>query len=287
MKNTHVYRVFLSILFFLSVTIGFQTYAQAQGGRIIVANDDWTLSDTGFTPPNDPGTFAQNVASWFTGGNPGKFLVFSDHFGLTGTMLADAMTAAGHTWIVDTSVPFNLCTLTSYDGVFLGVTPADNNVLIDYVNVGGNVYVFGGGSTEPAKWNTFLQYFGLQFGNVINGLIGNIPINSSYPLFAGVDYLYHVNGTPVIDLAPTDPKNQVLVTYQGEGLFAIYDGAGPAPGVGGSVAGVRPMKVSCKNVTTGQMVIIRGNARSWDCEAAGLVVNSGDRIQQTITGTAD
>ena len=58
-------------------------------------------------------------------------------------------------------------------------------------------------------------------------------------------------------------------------------------GVGGDVAGVRPTKVICKNVTTGRKVIIRDGASAWNCEAAGLVVHPGDVIQQTIKGVAD
>jgi hypothetical protein len=61
---------------------------------------------------------------------------------------------------------------------------------------------------------------------------------------------------------------------------------GPSP-VGGSVTGVSPRKVVCLNVTTGQFVIIRDRAKAWDCAAAGLVVNPGDIILQTVKGKAD
>jgi hypothetical protein len=57
--------------------------------------------------------------------------------------------------------------------------------------------------------------------------------------------------------------------------------------VGGSVTGVDPRRVTCTNLTTRQTIVIGDRARSWDCEAAGLVVNPGDKIQQTITGRAD
>lgn len=59
------------------------------------------------------------------------------------------------------------------------------------------------------------------------------------------------------------------------------------PPVGGSVTGVTPTRVICRNLTTRKTVILRDGTRSWDCEAAGLTVNPGDRIQQTVTGTAD
>jgi hypothetical protein len=56
--------------------------------------------------------------------------------------------------------------------------------------------------------------------------------------------------------------------------------------VGGSVTSLTPTSVTCSNTTTGQSIVIKPRAPSWDCEAAGLVVNPGDRIRQTIGGTA-
>jgi len=53
------------------------------------------------------------------------------------------------------------------------------------------------------------------------------------------------------------------------------------------VTGVSPTKVLCHNVTTGQRVVIRDGATSWDCEAMGLIVHTGNTIRQTVTGTAD
>jgi hypothetical protein len=63
--------------------------------------------------------------------------------------------------------------------------------------------------------------------------------------------------------------------------------------VGGSVTGMSPRtgKVTCRNLTTKKTVriTIPDGVRSWDCEQAGLVVNPGDKIKQTmmVTGPAD
>src|SRR5882672_630001 len=73
------------------------TPCAAAGGRIVVANDEWTLSNQGFASAANPTQFVENVADWFTGGAAGHFLVRSGDFGLTGTSLASAMTSAGHT----------------------------------------------------------------------------------------------------------------------------------------------------------------------------------------------
>ena len=200
----------------------------ARAGRIVVANDDWTLSDAGFNLPNNPGTFALNVADWFTGGGPGNFLVYSDHMGLTGDKITSTMTGAGHIWTADMSVNFDVPTLLTYDGVFTGGFDEDevgpnNQVLTDYVNAGGNVYVYSAGNPwDPDLWNDFLTSFGLKFGERLSRIV-NIPINSSHAIFAGVDYLFTVNGSYIIDLDSSDPHNKVLVEFQGGGVYAVYD----------------------------------------------------------------
>lgn len=213
-------------------------------GKIVLANDEWTL-DTGFFPPNDPALFVANTTNWFTGGRPGRFLAYSNNHGVTSTNLADAVHAAGHSWTVSTAVPFNLPTLLGYDGVFVGGYRADNQVLTDYVNAGGNVYAFAGtgdlgdAASEAGAWNPFLSHFGLAFdGTRFNGVQYTIPIHSDHPIFAGVDDLYQDNGSSVIDLDPQDPRNRVLVSYHGEGLYGVFDAAPvPEPGTLALLAG--------------------------------------------------
>ncbi len=196
-------------------------------GKIVVVNDDWVLSNTGFAAPNDPGKFATNVAAWFTGGRPGKFRAYSDHFGLNGSSLASAMTSAGHTWTTGTAgFTFDLTTLQKYDGIFLLVAPADDEVLIDYVESGGNVYLAYSGDPShlDEQYNTFVNHFGLGLGVINNGLAGNVAISSPHPIFASVDSLYNVNGSDILDLAPADPGQTVVVSQNGHGLYAVYDG---------------------------------------------------------------
>lgn len=111
-------------------------------GKIFVNHDEWSLSDNVYT--DDSAHLARNIGAWFTNGRPGRFLVYSTNFGLTGRRLAETMRAEGHTWTVTTNVDFSLSTLLQYDGVLLAGDPADNTVLIDYVRAGGNVYLSGG-----------------------------------------------------------------------------------------------------------------------------------------------
>lgn len=70
--------------------------------------------------------------------------------------------------------------------------------------------------------------------------------------------------------------------------IAAAGGAGKCTPVGGSVIGVSPTVVECRNLTTRQTIKIQLNgARAWNCTEAGLVVQSGDKIRQTVTGPAD
>jgi hypothetical protein len=57
--------------------------------------------------------------------------------------------------------------------------------------------------------------------------------------------------------------------------------------VGGTVSGVAPGRILCKNVSTGQTVLIQEQVPSWDCEAAGLSIQPGDRVLQMVIGIAD
>lgn len=88
---------------------------------------------------------------------------------------------------------------------------------------------------------------------------------------------YHHNGTHWNDL----PAYSGIVTPR---FVVEWD---VPPPVGGSVTDVTPSRVVCINVTRRQIVQIQDGAKSWNCEAAGLVVNPGDKILQTILGRAD
>lgn len=183
----------------------------------------------GFSSPNDAAAFAINVAEWFNGGSPGNFLVYSNNFYLTQSFLSNTMTSAGNSWTVSLGISFDLPTLLGYDGIFLAGNPANNAVLINYVNAGGNVYLaggtgLGGAASEAARWNPFLNNFGLGFGASYNGIGGSIAIDNLHPIFSGVDHLYQNNGNDTLDLLVSDPLAAVLVSStNGHGLYAVYD----------------------------------------------------------------
>jgi len=200
-------------------------------GKILVSSDEWTLSNDGFSPALDAGQFARNIAAWFTGGQPGTFLGYSNGYGLTGTQLASALTSAGHSWTVSTTIDFSLPSLLQYDGVFIGGYPANANVLIQYVQAGGNVYIFGGNGHPPfgsaveeaAQWNPFLNAFGLKFASQYDTLPAS-GISSTHPVFTCVDLLYQSNNSLISELNPSDPNTTILQYDLGQqGRFAVYE----------------------------------------------------------------
>src|SRR5262249_21145636 len=203
-------------------------------GKVVVSNDEWAFTDAGFTAASDTERFVDNVAGWFTGGQPGSFLAYSSNHAFNQSSLAAAMRRAGHSLIVSTSLPFTLATLENYNGVFVGGNMLDNQVLIDYVNAGGNVYLAGGtgvlgsAAMEAADWNTFAGAFGLALAPAFNGITGTTPTRSTLPIFQGVSALSMNNGTSVFDLNPADPRVQWAPAPAGGGLSGVY--AGPPAG---------------------------------------------------------
>lgn len=208
----------------LVAAISFATGSTALAGRIIVHHDEWPLSETGFQQAPTMTQFARNVAAFFTGGVPGRFLVRTTNFGFNNSNVSSAMTGAGHQWIVDGSTPFTLSNFLTYDAVFLAGTPVDTQVLIDYVNAGGNVYIAGGTGliNEPAVFNPFLNTFGLNYGSNYNGVSGEFSIGVPHPLFVGVQSMYHNNGNTVSDLVPGDSRQSIILTKDGAGLIGVY-----------------------------------------------------------------
>ncbi|MEJ2257103.1 MAG: hypothetical protein P8X98_08855 [Woeseiaceae bacterium] len=84
-----------------------------------------------------------------------------------------------------------------------------------------------------------------------------------------------IDATDFVTLIPV-VYNEVLITSP--------------PRVGGSATGITIEDVTCKNKSTKQpkvKITIDGTATTWDCEAAGLIVNPGDEIEMKVKGTAD
>lgn len=48
---------------------------------------------------------------------------------------------------------------------------------------------------------------------------------------------------------------------------------------------IKIQQVTCNNLTTGKKKVIKNSSSSWNCEAAGLKVHPGDKIERILLGT--
>jgi hypothetical protein len=214
-------------------------------GKIVVDNDEWTLSDAGFGAEGAAnGTaYAQNAAAYLTGGS-GPVLIYSDNFGLDSASLQTALTLGGYGVTEDPSVatPFTAASLSAYKAVFLGgdaLSSAEISALTTYENHGGGVYIAagtgtipGGSVAEAAQWNSFLNSYGLSLGSVYNGIVGDITVVSTSPVLAGVAQLYYNNGNTV-----SASGSARVITYDGtEGLIGTYSSSSATVPDGASTA---------------------------------------------------
>lgn len=214
---------------------------QRPAGRILVANDDWTLSDHGFERAPDTGRFVSNLTSWFLAPSEkstGRFFAPSRGFFLNGARLRETMKALGHSWETG-DLDFSLQNLLTYDALFLvgpmlGAT--DASALIPYVEAGGNVYVgagsdeFGDWYREALYWNNFLLPFNLDYdGSHYNPFEGALDVLSDHPVFNGISRLYQNAGNSVEGRSSSDPRISLLARHQGEVLYAAFDGKVPVP----------------------------------------------------------
>jgi len=132
----------------------------------------------------------------------------------------------------------SLANFKKYDGVFVGGTKVSCQILIDYVNSGGNVYLCGGTATlggsglaqqavvEANTWNPFLKAFGFEYKNKYSGSTGVLKINGKHQIFEGISGLFFWNGNEVMDVSPNDDSNEIFTTTYG-GAIGVFDGAPP------------------------------------------------------------
>lgn len=59
------------------------------------------------------------------------------------------------------------------------------------------------------------------------------------------------------------------------------------PHLEGTVVGVGGLKVVCQNLRTRRKVTLQPEGTTWDCVAAGLEVEPGDKVKVTISGVVE
>lgn len=209
------------------------TASLANADRVLVNNDEWTFTDYGFSAAAGTAQFAVNVADWLTAGSAGNnILVLSQNFGLVGSALNTTLTGAGYNVTLNTSGASTVANMGDYDAIYVAGNPVNNAALINYVNNGGNVYIaagtgWGGAAQEAANWNTFLNAYGMAYGEYYNGACCSLTPPNTHPIFDGVSSVYFNNGNNAIDLI-AGGSSQMLWSNGSIGLIAAYDGNAPA-----------------------------------------------------------
>jgi hypothetical protein len=122
---------------------------------------------------------------------------------------------------------------------------------------------------------------GAGFGTITDvdpALADNGGPTATHALFAGSSA---IDAAGACGLA-RDQRDYVRDSFCDSGAFEF----GAQPALTGEVDGLLGHRVVCSNRTTGQQVIVplADGVTTWDCTAAGLVANPGDRIVETVTG---
>jgi hypothetical protein len=199
---------------------------KSTAGHLLVLNDEYILSDTGLQQAPDTEAFAKNITRLFIGKMGAcKFLVYSNNPRLLGPSLEKAIKGIGGVTLEKgRSTPLNLDTLRTYDAIFVGGEPTDNQMLIDFIKSGGSVCLIAGtghgdSQSEAAQWSQLLAAFGMRLDTSYNTIQGVLPVTSpDHPLFTGVKGLFQYWGQ-TIHLLP-DSKASMLMTDGSQGLIA-------------------------------------------------------------------
>jgi hypothetical protein len=206
----------------------------AFAGRIVVNNDEWAFTDWGYEQAGiaNTDTLVRNVATFLTGG-AGKILIYSSDHGVNETQFLATLADAGYDVTRDQSggTSFDLATLSSFDAIYLGGSSfyKDDGVLTSYVNAGGSVFVVAGTGVgraveEAARWNLFLNSFGLHLTAPYNLYTGTFGVSGTHAVFAGVGQLYYNNGNTVTLTELRNPNASIIeFSESGVGLFGVYD----------------------------------------------------------------
>jgi hypothetical protein len=132
------------------------------------------------------------------------------------------------------------------------------------------------------------------YSDVIVGQKGDVYLGSASGLASSPAWTAEIGGTvAAAGDVNGDGYQDVMVgdasysnDQQYEGRASVY--LGPLDQVpvnlGGSVTGIAVEKVVCQNRTTGAKVSNKTGAGSWNCEALGLVVSPGDKVQTSARG---
>lgn len=197
-----------------------------------------------------------------------------------------ALTAWGgqppYTWdIVAGQLPAGL-TLDSTSGLMTG-TPAQSGRWDIAIRVRSTAMAQAIG--EPQAYTLSLQ---LKIAGPLTGSVAGLT--SRNVVCKNLQTLQQVRMV-LSGVTAWDCQELGLQSNEGESVQWILIGirdVGEAMPVAGTVAGIYAARARCLNMTTGQSVAIPlpNNTTSWDCEASGLLINSGDKVRISVVGRA-
>ncbi|MCU7838462.1 MAG: hypothetical protein KZQ94_03655 [Candidatus Thiodiazotropha sp. (ex Troendleina suluensis)] len=239
LKTNLKLRVLLLIALFIIPVITVYGHHHC-GGKIIAVHDVNILSSS--IAGAEEAQFILDTLRFLVGPTPGNILAIQSAvpplpgFGSSpdslrdySTIIVNALANAGYTVDYTRDTTYTLTQLQNYDAVIVGVlfpegTMIDASALTAYINDGGNIYVYGGvsvDSSESATLNGLLTNFGLEFTNVYNMLIGDLPVVSTHTIFNNVSSLEAGNGINLNDL-DTNPFASIIGYSSGQPIFAAY-----------------------------------------------------------------
>jgi hypothetical protein len=212
--------------------LGTGTAALAQSpsfGSIVVFNDEWPLTNTGFSvAPAGAQRFVQNLVGQMDPEDGVRILIWSSNYssGWTSTFRARLATE-GATVTTSTDSSLSLSQLFQYDGVILAAalpsgSAPDNSRLIDYLHAGGNALVLGGCDHSDASYfNTLLNAFGLGFAVPTNWRSGTFAIDSPDPYFIGVGGLWQDNGNDIFRVGSHPGAQLITMVSPDRALYGV------------------------------------------------------------------
>jgi hypothetical protein len=200
-------------------------------GKLLVLHDEYMLSDYGIQQAPDTEIFINNIAKLLTNSKGGRCLDYSTYYTVNptaqGNVMGRILSSPPYSFTRDRSAPLDMDTLRSYKIIFVGGEQVDNQLLIDYIMLGGSVCLIagtghGGSESESAQWNQLLSAFGLRLETSYNDITGVLPVTSpDHPLFAGVAALFQYWGQTV-HLLP-DSKASLIMTSGSKGLIGYAE----------------------------------------------------------------
>jgi hypothetical protein len=205
----------------------------AQAGRIVLNNNEWTLSDQGYelAGTSNADAFVRNVTGFLDrdGTSGGKVLIYSGSASLTGSRLFNSLSSAGYDPVTSTAQALDETTLARYDAIFLNGEgfAAYDRVLTEYLKAGGGVYVAAAALSDSDgadAWNRLIADSGLALEASYELSSGEIAQASS-PLFDGVERLYFGPSDALGREKNSTPEAGIRVSFTsdfGPGAIGIY-----------------------------------------------------------------